>query len=228
MSIRRSLGAVALTWLLPGAAIARRGLHSRTDREDHRASYGRIGARLREFWNVRVQRATRGRDDMSEGTAQRLYRCSSCRQATMSGNSRTLRVRSGTSRGFLRVASALALVLPLLSSSAAAQQGAGSIVGLVTDGSGGVLPGVTVTATSPSLQMPQVTAITDERGDYRLTPLPIGTYAVEYTLTGFQTVRREGLHHPRCGPRHQRQTQEQSQDESRHARHDALEHVHLC
>ena len=30
-------------------------------------------------------------------------------------------------------------------------------------------------------------------GDYRITPLPIGTYTVEYTLSGFQTVRREGI-----------------------------------
>lgn len=70
---------------------------------------------------------------------------------------------------------------------------AGSIVGRVTDESGAVLPGVTVTATSPALQLPQVTDVTDGQGDFRLTPLPIGTYEVTYTLTGFQTVRREGL-----------------------------------
>ena len=52
----------------------------------------------------------------------------------------------------------------------------GSVVGRVTDESGGVLPGVTVTATSPALQVPQVVDVTDEQGDYRLTPLPIGTY----------------------------------------------------
>ena len=69
----------------------------------------------------------------------------------------------------------------------------GSIVGRVTDESGAVLPGVTVTATSPALQIPQVIDVTDGQGDYRLTPLPIGTYRVVYTLTGFQTVRREDL-----------------------------------
>jgi hypothetical protein len=42
----------------------------------------------------------------------------------------------------------------------------GSIVGRVTDESGGVLPGVTVTATSPALQVPQVIDVTDEQGDY--------------------------------------------------------------
>ena len=72
-------------------------------------------------------------------------------------------------------------------------QTVGSIVGRVTDESGAVMPGVTVTATSPALQLPQVTDVTDGQGDYRLTPLPIGTYEVTYTLTGFQTVKRDNL-----------------------------------
>jgi hypothetical protein len=75
---------------------------------------------------------------------------------------------------------------------ARAQQDAG-IVGQVTDESGAALPGVTVTATSPALQVGTVTAVTDTRGDYRLMPLPIGTYAVTYTLSGFSSVRREEL-----------------------------------
>jgi hypothetical protein len=52
-----------------------------------------------------------------------------------------------------------------------------SIVGQVTDESGAVLPGVTVTATGPALQVRQLVGVTNERGEYRLTPLPIGTYA---------------------------------------------------
>ena len=83
--------------------------------------------------------------------------------------------------------------LLLLASSAAGQQLAAGVVGQVTDENGGVLPGVTVTATSPALQVPSVSDITDQRGEYRLTPLPIGTYAVEYALPGFQTLRHEGL-----------------------------------
>jgi hypothetical protein len=50
-----------------------------------------------------------------------------------------------------------------------------------------------VTATSPALQVPQVVDVTGAQGDYRLTPLPIGTYEVVFTLTGFQTVRRENV-----------------------------------
>jgi hypothetical protein len=68
-----------------------------------------------------------------------------------------------------------------------------SIIGRLTDESGAVMPGVTVTATSPALQVGQVTDVTNDRGEYRLTPLPIGTYTVEYALSGFQTIRRDGL-----------------------------------
>ncbi|MBI2835510.1 MAG: TonB-dependent receptor [Acidobacteria bacterium] len=82
-------------------------------------------------------------------------------------------------------------VFALGARSVAAQEA--GILGQVTDESGGVLPGVTTTATSPALQLPQVTAVTNELGEYRLSPLPIGTYTVEYALPGFQTVRREGL-----------------------------------
>jgi hypothetical protein len=85
----------------------------------------------------------------------------------------------------------LTLIL-LLPAAIAAQQAAG-IIGQVTDESGAVLPGVTVTATSPALQVPTVTAVTDGNGEYRLTPLPIGTYVVEYSLAGFQGVRHEGV-----------------------------------
>jgi len=68
-----------------------------------------------------------------------------------------------------------------------------SIIGRVTDGSGAVLPGVTVTATGPALQVPQVVSVTDAQGEYRLTPLPIGTYTATYELAGFGTVRRENI-----------------------------------
>jgi carboxypeptidase family protein len=80
----------------------------------------------------------------------------------------------------------------LIAGPAAGQQQAG-IIGQVTDEAGLIMPGVTVTATGPALQVPSVAGVTDERGEYRLTPLPIGTYTIEYALTGFQMVRREGV-----------------------------------
>ena len=45
----------------------------------------------------------------------------------------------------------------------------------------------------PSVQVPSVTAVTDEKGDYRLSPLPIGTYSVTYELPGFETIRRADI-----------------------------------
>ena len=95
--------------------------------------------------------------------------------------------------------SSLALIFtigPLAGRSASGQVGTGSIIGQVTDESGAVLPGVTVIASSPALQLQHLSGVTDERGEYRLTPLPIGTYTVEYQLQGFQTIRREGVRLP--------------------------------
>ncbi|MEQ1911129.1 MAG: carboxypeptidase-like regulatory domain-containing protein, partial [Vicinamibacterales bacterium] len=69
----------------------------------------------------------------------------------------------------------------------------GSIDGVVTDDSGGALPGVAVTASSPALQIKQVSTVTDSEGRYRLLDLPRGTYQISFDLAGFQAFRREGL-----------------------------------
>jgi hypothetical protein len=68
----------------------------------------------------------------------------------------------------------------------------GTIQGRVTDAQGAVLPGVTITATSPSALGAQTT-VSSETGNYRFPALPPGTYTVNYELTGFNTVRREGI-----------------------------------
>lgn len=87
---------------------------------------------------------------------------------------------------------ALLLVIPAARWAGAGQQDA-SIIGLVLDESGAVLPGVTVTATSPALQLGSMAAVTDERGQYRLSPLSIGTYEVKYVLDGFQPMIRDSI-----------------------------------
>src|SRR5436853_6755449 len=69
----------------------------------------------------------------------------------------------------------------------------GSIAGVVKDTSGAVLPGVTVEAASPALIEKVRTAITDERGNYKIVDLRPGTYSVTFTLTGFTVVKREGV-----------------------------------
>jgi hypothetical protein len=78
----------------------------------------------------------------------------------------------------------------------AAAYGQASITGVVKDSSGAVLPGVTVEAASPALIEKVRTAVTDESGRYRIVDLRPGTYAVSFTLTGFQSVRREGIELP--------------------------------
>src|SRR5437762_11440644 len=79
-----------------------------------------------------------------------------------------------------------------MSAAVFAQTDAG-IIGTVTDESGGVLPGVTVTVKSPALQVPSMSNVTDTKGEFRISPLPIGTYTVEYGLQGFSGVKREGI-----------------------------------
>ncbi|MBI2834453.1 MAG: TonB-dependent receptor [Acidobacteria bacterium] len=84
-----------------------------------------------------------------------------------------------------------ALVLAV-ATPAVAQEFRGRITGTVTDTSGAVLPGATVTATSPALIQPQTT-LTGEDGVYRLIALPAGVYDVTFDLQGFKTLKREGI-----------------------------------
>src|SRR5438876_2452951 len=70
----------------------------------------------------------------------------------------------------------------------------GNIIGKAGDETGGVLPGVLVTATSPALQVPTVTTVTDAEGNYRLRDLPApGMYRVAFELQGCQTIAFEGV-----------------------------------
>jgi hypothetical protein len=68
-----------------------------------------------------------------------------------------------------------------------------SIHGVVKDSSGAVLPGVTVEASSPALIEKVRSAVTDGNGQYDILDLRPGSYSITYSLTGFTTVRREGL-----------------------------------
>ena len=82
-------------------------------------------------------------------------------------------------------------IAALVPASASAQDA--SIAGAVTDSTGGVLPGVTVVASSPALIEGSRTVVTDGAGAYRVVSLRPGTYSVTFTLPGFSTVVREGV-----------------------------------
>ena len=75
----------------------------------------------------------------------------------------------------------VAFVVPLL----AAQVDFGAINGVVTDGSGAVLPGVTIELTGPEKR----TVLTGDRGEFSVVRLRPGEYDVLITLAGFSTVR---------------------------------------
>src|SRR5712691_7349984 len=68
-----------------------------------------------------------------------------------------------------------------------------SVTGVVKDSSGAVLPGVSVEAASGALIERVRTAVTDGSGTYRIVDLRAGTYTVTFTLTGFSTIRRDGV-----------------------------------
>src|SRR5258707_104450 len=76
---------------------------------------------------------------------------------------------------------------------ARAQSLGGTIAGVVRDDSGAVIPGVTVEAASSALIERVRTVVTDVQGNFKIVDLRPGVYSVTFTLTGFTTVRREGL-----------------------------------
>jgi Carboxypeptidase regulatory-like domain len=91
----------------------------------------------------------------------------------------------------LRTAVVLSLGL-LFGATLAAQSTNSHLTGTVRDAQGGVLPGVTVTATAPSLIGTQV-AVSETNGSYLFPSLPSGTYTLKFELQGFQTLTRANI-----------------------------------
>ena len=90
---------------------------------------------------------------------------------------------------FLRSWLLCAVALLVVAAAATAQTTTGTITGHVADAQGLALPGVTVNASSQSLQGVRAT-VTSENGDYVLTGLPSGTYTLSFDLSGFENVKK--------------------------------------
>jgi hypothetical protein len=103
----------------------------------------------------------------------------------------SLRVRRN--QGSLLVASIAVFFLGSLCTAFAQSSSSTTINGTVRDNSGGAMPGVTVTITSPSLQVPQLETVSGSDGSYRFVDLPAGTYKAKFDLPGFKPYVREDL-----------------------------------
>lgn len=98
-----------------------------------------------------------------------------------------MRPRLGGIRAVLGALVLVFITLPLF-----AQDPRGGVSGVVTDATGSVLPGVTVTVTNVETNVPAV-VVTDAKGFYRAGHLNSGTYSVEAKLEGFKTVIKKGI-----------------------------------
>ena len=87
----------------------------------------------------------------------------------------------------------LSVLLVVVGAAAPAWAQDAGIGGVVKDATGAVLPGVTVTVTSPVLIEQERTAVTDAEGRFIFTQLRPGVYKVTFALPGFGTVVREGI-----------------------------------
>ena len=90
----------------------------------------------------------------------------------------------------LKTITAASLLMLLVAAAAWAQDGA--ITGRVTDTSGAVLPGVTLSLTGSSV-MGVRSAVSDDQGSYRFGLLPPGAYTLKFEIPGFNAVVREGI-----------------------------------
>src|SRR5437868_8066687 len=95
--------------------------------------------------------------------------------------------------GRLLLVTAFCFVLfTLTANSSFAQIDTGSVLGTVTDSSGGRVSGATVTLTNEGTNA-AVSTTTGANGEYKFTPVKIGTYKVAVTIQGFQTTTTRGI-----------------------------------
>jgi outer membrane receptor protein involved in Fe transport len=92
----------------------------------------------------------------------------------------------------VRLSLMIAVVVACFAASTAAQSATGSIEGVVSDQSGAVLPGVTVTVTQSQTGLSR-NAVTDDQGIFRVPLLPVGAYEVSAELSGFTPRKESGV-----------------------------------
>jgi carboxypeptidase family protein len=101
-------------------------------------------------------------------------------------NSLTARLRNGG------CSSAILLVVFLFSLATLGQSNLGRILGSITDPSGSVISGATITVTDVQRGISR-TLTTDQAGGYAAPNLLPGTYTVRATAQGFKAIERSGL-----------------------------------
>ena len=88
---------------------------------------------------------------------------------------------------YIRIPILFAVLLLMAASLVSAQGITGTIQGTVSDPGGAVLPGASVTASSPALVRGSVTVTTDAQGNFRIPGVQAGTYTATIELSGFAT-----------------------------------------
>src|SRR5579863_8275582 len=85
------------------------------------------------------------------------------------------------------------VVLLLLGASSGSAQVSAALSGTVTDQSGGVVVGATLTAKSIDTEATRTT-VTDGAGRYQVFSLPVGQYEIRVRKSGFREEIRTGIH----------------------------------
>lgn len=86
----------------------------------------------------------------------------------------------------------MSVLLPAAAAAQTVAEAAGAILGVVQDGTGAVLPHVTVTLSSSALMATRQT-LTSEEGRYRFAALPPGEYQLSFALQGFKAFESEAI-----------------------------------
>src|SRR3989475_1926026 len=101
--------------------------------------------------------------------------------------------RMGVSvRVFGRFATAIVVLIALSTCLSFAQTSTATILGVVRDASGALIPGVSITVKHTESGLTR-TAISSERGGYNLPLLPVGAYEITTTMPGFKQAVRTGI-----------------------------------